>query len=155
MAKMKHFGADHVKEIDDSMSVEILDSNRTIFVAPLNEAAGEEPELTRCRSMPEVFQTFRPSVEIEVRNDQGETEMTNIRFGAVKDFAPEAVIAQSPTLESQKNEKLILAEFLKNLKANATLRKTLADPEQREQLLTGLRAALDALGGAEAGRSQG
>lgn len=147
MAKLKHFGADHVKEIDDSMSVEILDSNRTIFVAPLNEGAGEEPDLTRCQSMTEVFQTFRPSVEIEARNDQGESEMTSIRFGAVKDFAPDAVIAQSPTLEAQKNEKLILAEFLKNLKSNATLRKTLADPEQRDQLLAGLKAALDALGG--------
>jgi len=148
MAKLKHFGADHVKEIDASMTVEILDSNRTIYVAPLNEAAGEEPELTRCRSMPEVFQTFKPAAEIEVRNDQGESEMTNIRFGAVKDFSPESVIAQSPTLEAQQNEKLVLAEFLKNLKSNATLRKTLADPEQREQFLNGLKAAFDALGGA-------
>jgi len=148
MAKLKHFGADHVKEIDASMTVEILDSNRTIYVAPLNEAAGEEPELTRCRSMPEVFQTFKPAAEIEVRNDQGESAMTNIRFGAVKDFSPESVISQSPTLEAQQNEKLVLAEFLKNLKSNATLRKTLADPEQREQFLNGLKAAFDALGGA-------
>lgn len=148
MAKLKHFGADHVKEIDASMTVEILDSNRTIYVAPLNEAAGEEPELTRCRSMPEVFQTFKPAAEIEVRNDQGESTMTNIRFGAVKDFSPESVISQSPTLEAQQNEKLVLAEFLKNLKSNATLRKTLADPEQREQFLNGLKAAFDALGGA-------
>jgi hypothetical protein len=148
MAKLKHFGADHIKEIDDSMAVEILDSNRTIYVAPLNEEAGEDPELTRCRSMSEVFQTYKPAAEIEVHNDQGETEMTTIRFGAVKDFAPESVIAQCPTLEAQQNEKLVLAEFLKNLKSNATLRKALADPQQREQLLGGLKAALDALGGA-------
>ena len=147
MAKMKHMFADHIKEIDDSMAVEILDSNRTIFVAPLNENAGEEPVLTQCKSTVEVFKTYEPGVEIEVKNDQGESETDDILFNAIKDFSVDSVISQSPTLEGQRNEQLILADFLKLLKSNATLRKALSDPAQRDQLLGGLKTALNALGG--------
>ena len=147
MAKMKHMFADHIKEIDDSMAVEILDSNRTIFVAPLNENSGEEPSLTQCKSTAQVFTTYEPGVEIEVKNDQGESETDAIRFNAIKDFSVESVISQSSTLEGQRNEQLILADFLKLLKSNATLRKALSDPAQRDQLLGGLKTALNALGG--------
>ncbi|MCL1592761.1 MAG: type VI secretion system contractile sheath small subunit [Actinomycetia bacterium] len=129
------------------MAVEILDSNRTIFVAPLNENAGEEPVLTQCKSTAQVFATYEPGVEIEVKNDQGESETDAIRFNAIKDFSVDSVISQSPTLEGQRNEQLILADFLKLLKSNATLRKALSDPAQRDQLLGGLKTALNALGG--------
>lgn len=147
MAKMKHMFADHIKEIDNSMSVEILDSNRTIIAAKLNDQAGDEPELVNCRSMPEVFATYRPRLETQVKNDQGETEDCNLDFKAIKDFSVDSVIAQCETLERQRNEKLMLAEFLKAVGANATLRKALDDPKQRTQLLNGFKTALNALGG--------
>lgn len=149
MAKMKHMFADHIKEIDPSMAVEVLDSNRTIFVAPLNENAGVEPTLTQCRSTADAFKTYQPRVEAEVKNDQGESESAEFRFNAVKDFSVDSVVAQSGTLEKIKNEKVILAEFLKSVKSNATLRKALSDPKQREQLLNGFKATLAALGGEE------
>jgi predicted component of type VI protein secretion system len=141
--------ADHIKEIDDSMAVEILDSNRTIFVAKLNDNAGMDPELTNCRSIQDVFNTYHPRVEAEVQNDQGETESSEFDFKAIKDFSVDSVIAQSSTLQSQRNERLILAEFLKAVGKNATLRKALSDPGQRGQLLNGFKAALAALGGEE------
>ncbi len=147
MAKLKHMFADHIKEIDQSMAVEILDSNRTVFVAPLNENAGAEPTLTQCKSIVDVFGTYQPRVEAEVKNDQGETESSEFRFNAIKDFSVDSVVAQSERLTAVKNEKLILAEFLKAMKTNATLRKALSDPKQREQLLNGFKATLSALGG--------
>ncbi len=147
MAKMKHMFADHIKEIDQSMAVEILDSNRTIFTAKLNEQAGDEPELKNCRTVEEVFASYRPKVETSVQNDQGESEDCNLEFNAIKDFSVDSVIAQCDALERQRNEKLMLAEFLKSVGANATLRKALSDPTQRQQLLNGFKTALDALGG--------
>ncbi len=149
MAKMKHMFAEHIKELDDSMAVEILDSNRTIFVAPLNESAGEEPELTNCRNTKDVFEKFKPMAEVEVKNDQGESESADLHFNQVKDFSVDSVIAQSKTLESIRNENLILKEFLKSVGSNATLRKALSDGTQRDQLLNGFKAALAALGGEE------
>jgi predicted component of type VI protein secretion system len=149
MAKMKHMFADHIKEIDDSMAVEILDSNRTIFVAKLNEEAGDDPELTNCRTIQDVFAKYRPKVEAEVKNDQGESESADLSFNTIKDFSVDSVIGQSKTLESMRNERLILSEFLKAVGSNATLRKALSDPAQRQQLLGGFKAALTALGGAE------
>ena len=144
---MKHMFADHIKEIDNSMAVEILDSNRTLFVAALNGNAGADPELTNCRGIKDVFETYQPTVEAEVKNDKGEPTSVDLRFNAIKDFSVDSVIEQSPALESQKNEKLILSEFLKSVGSNATLRKALSDPTQREQLLSGFKAALTALGG--------
>lgn len=149
MAKMKHMFAEHIKEIDNSMAVEILDSNRTIFVAKLNEEAGEDPELVNCRTVQDVFAKYQPKVEAEVKNDQGEPETTEFRFNNIKDFGVDSVISQSKTLESIRNERLILSEFLKAVGSNATLRKALSDPAQREQLLGGFKAALTALGGEE------
>ena len=149
MAKMRHMFADHIKELDDSMAVEILDSNRTIFVAKLNDNAGMDPELTNCRTIQDVFQTYQPRVEAEVRNDQGESESAEFDFKAIKDFSVDSIISQSSALEGQRNERLILSEFLKAVGKNATLRKALSDPAQRDQLLTGFKAALAALGGEE------
>lgn len=149
MAKLKHMFADHIKEIDNSMAVEILDSNRTLFVAAMNEQAGDEPELKNCRSVADVFQTYQPTVEAEVKNDQGEPSTVDFKFNAIKDFSVDSVIGQSADLEGQRNEGLILKEFLKSVGSNATLRKALSDPAQRDQLLNGFKAALNALGGDE------
>jgi len=149
MAKLKHMFADHIKEIDNSMAVEILDSNRTLFVAAMNEQAGDEPELKNCRSVQDVFQTYQPTVEAEVKNDQGEPTTVDFKFNAIKDFSVDSVIGQSADLEGQRNEGLILKEFLKSVGSNATLRKALSDPAQRDQLLNGFKAALNALGGDE------
>jgi predicted component of type VI protein secretion system len=150
MAKLNHMFADHIKEIDDSMAVEILDSNRTIFISALNTSAGDEAELTNCRNTKDVFDKFQPNVEAEVRNEHGESDSVDLKFGAIKDFAVDSVIAQSPTLEKQKNETVVLAEFMKSVGKNATLRKALSDSTQRQQLLDGFKAALDALGGEDA-----
>ena len=147
MAKMKHMFAEHIKELDNSMAVEILDSNRTVFVAKLNEEAGDEPELKNCRNTADVFATYRPKLETTVQNDAGESQDANFEFNAIKDFSVDSVIAQCDALERQKNEKLMLAEFLKAVGANATLRKALSDETQRGQLLNGFKAALSALGG--------
>lgn len=146
MGKQSIIGANELKDTDLSKSIEQLRSNRSILVMPLNENAGQEPELTQCQTIKEVFERYRPEAEITVRNEAGEAEESKLQFRDIKDFSPESVIRMTPTLRSMKTEVAILQDLIKQVRQNATLRKALGKPEEREKLLAGLKVAIEAMG---------
>lgn len=146
MPKPRFIGAEHVRETDLTMGVEILDTNKTLFVAALNERAGEDPQPISCRTIEEVFSTFQPKMEVAVTDEEGNSADETLAFKQVADFAPEEVIAQSPSLKALHQELLLLKDMLQQLRKNTTLRKTIDSPS-REVLIRGIRAARDASGG--------
>ena len=146
MGKQSIIGANELKETDLSKSIEQLRYNRSMLVMPLNENAGQEPELTQCQTIKEVFERFKPEAEVTVRNEAGETEESKLEFRDIKDFTPESVIRMTPTLRNMKTEVAILQDLVKQVRGNATLRKALGKPEERDKLLAGLKVALEAMG---------
>jgi len=143
--KQKFIGAQHEREADLTMGVEILDTNKTLFVAAMNEQAGENPEPIQCRTMSEVFETFKPKVEISVEDEEGANSDAEIKFNRVADFLPESVIDQSPQLKAQHTELLLLKDLMNQLRNNKSLRKAVDSPD-REVLIKGIQAARAAIG---------
>ena len=142
----KFIGAEHVREKDLTLGVEVLDTNKTLFVAPLNGEAGDDTKPVECRTMGDVFTQFRPGVEVSVTGEDGTPVQDEILFEQVSDFLPESVIAQSPTLKSLHTEMLLLKDMLFQLRNNQTLRRAVDTPAEREVLVKGLRAARTAIG---------
>ncbi len=130
------------------MGVEILDTNKTLFVAPLNEEAGENPQPVQCKTMSEVFTNFRPKVDISVEGEDGATSEAEVRFNRIMDFLPESVIAQSPALKAMHTELLLLKDLMNQLRNNKSLRKAVDSPD-REILVKGIQAARAAIGAQE------
>jgi len=146
--KQKFIGAQHEREEDLTMGVEILDTNKTLFVAAMNDQAGDNPQPVQCRTMAEVFENFRPKVDITVEDEEGGNAESEITFGRVADFLPESVIAQSPQLKAMHTELLLLKDLMNQLRNNKSLRKAVDSPE-REVLIKGIQAARAAIGAKE------
>jgi len=144
--KQKFIGAEHVREVDLTMGVEILDTNKTLFVAAMNDQAGENPQPIECKTMADVFNTFRPKVDISVETPDGSTSDAEIRFNRVADFNPQSVIDQSPALKSMHTELLLLKDLMNQLRNNKSLRKAVDTPAEREILIKGIQAARAAIG---------
>jgi predicted component of type VI protein secretion system len=143
--KQKFIGAEHVREVDLTMGVEILDTNKTLFVAAMNDQAGDNPQPIQCKTMSEVFNTFRPQAEISVETEDGSTADADIKFNRVSDFLPENVIAQSAALKAMNTELLLLKDLMNQLRNNKSLRKAVDSPD-REVLIKGIQAARAAIG---------
>jgi predicted component of type VI protein secretion system len=147
--KKKFIGAEHVREESLTMGVEVLKTDKTLFVAPMNDEAGENPQPIQCRTISEVFDTFRPKAEISVEAEDGSTSDDEIRFERVADFLPDSVIAQSPTLKAIQTELVVLKDLLNQLRNNKTLRRAVDSPQEREILVKGMQHARAALGAKE------
>jgi hypothetical protein len=146
VAIQKHIGGEHVRENDMTMPVEILGTDKTLFVAAMSEAAGENLDPIPCKTMSEVFQNFRPNVDISVEAEDGSIASSNLRFERVADFQPEAVIAQTPSLKALHQEMLVIKDLLNQLKSNKVLVRAVDSSDDRAAMLNGFKAAGAALG---------
>jgi predicted component of type VI protein secretion system len=141
-----HIGTTEYKEKSDSIPVDLLPSNKMVYLTKLNSREETEPELTRCKNLKEVFATFRPTSEVTVQKQDGSEESVELEFNAMKDFGSMEIIQKNEYLQSKYNEVEILRN-LKNLldKPNSKLKKDLSSPEKKAEFLRVLKSYVDQL----------
>ena len=141
-----HIGTTEYKEKSDSIPVDLLPSNKMVYLTKLNSREETEPELTRCKNLKEVFATFRPTSEVTVQKQDGSEESVELEFNAMKDFGSMEIIQKNEYLQSKYNEVEILRN-LKNLldKPNSKLKKDLSSPEKKAEFLKVLKSYVDQL----------
>jgi len=141
-----HIGTTEYKEKSDSIPVDLLPSNKMVYLTKLNSREETEPEMTRCKNLKEVFATFRPTSEVTVQKQDGSEESVELEFNAMKDFGSIEIIQKNEYLQSKYNEVEILRN-LKNLldKPNSKLKKDLSSPEKKAQFLRVLKSYVDQL----------
>jgi predicted component of type VI protein secretion system len=136
-----HIGTTEYKEKSDSIPVDLLPSNKMVYLTKLNSKEEQEPELTRCKNLKEVFGTFRPSQEVTINKQDGSEESVELEFNAMKDFGSMEIIQKNQYLQEKYNEVEILRNF-KNLleKPNSKLKKDLANPEKKAEFLNVIKS---------------
>lgn len=136
-----HIGTTEYKEKSDSIPVDLLPSNKMVYLTKLNSKEEQEPDLTRCKNLKEVFSTFRPSSEVTINKQDGSEESVELEFNAMKDFGSMEIIQKNDYLQEKYNEVEILRN-LKNLleKPNSKLRKDLSNPQKKEEFLNVLKS---------------
>lgn len=144
MAKFILGATERVKK-DDSIPVELLPSNKMLYVAKLNNDEDAPPEPMRCNNMKEVFEKFRPSFDVELESTEGEPINADFHIKAMKDFTPKELIENNDHLTTTYYSKEILADLDKQLKKNNALKKTLSDKEKKEALLKAAQYYIDLL----------
>jgi len=136
MAKEKQvIGAKEVKAVSESIPIEGLPSNKTIYVARLNNNDDPDVDPKRCKNTGEVFDTFKPAVETTVESLEGETVTAKFEFKKIDDFSPQSIIEQNEELSDQALEKELMSDMVKQIDKNISLRKSLKDPKKREEFL--------------------
>ena len=136
-----HIGTTEYKEKSDSIPVDLLPSNKMVYLTKLNSKEEQEPDLTRCKNLKEVFATFRPTQEVTINKQDGSEESVATEFNAMKDFGSMEIIQKNQYLSEKYNEVEILRN-LKNLieKPNSKLRKELSNPEKKAEFLNVLKS---------------
>ena len=136
-----HIGTTEYKEKSDSIPVDLLPSNKMVYLTKLNSKEEQEPDLTRCKNLKEVFSTFRPSQEVTINKQDGSEESVELEFNAMKDFGSMEIIQKNEYLQEKYNEVEILRNF-KNLleKPNSKLKKDLSNPQKKEEFLNVLKS---------------
>ena len=144
MAKFVLGATEKVKR-DDSLPVELLPSNKTLYVTKLN--SDDSPDVTpvRCNNIKEVFQKFQPGFSVEMESTEGEQVNADFEIRAMKDFTPKELIEKNDLLQQVYYGKEILNDLEKQLKKNNALKKTLEDKEKKEALLKVARYYIDLL----------
>jgi type VI secretion system ImpB/VipA family protein len=144
MAKFILGATERIKK-DDSIPVELLPSNKLLYIAKLNNDEDSEPEPVRCNNLKEVFDKFRPSFECELDSTDGEPINANFDIKSMKEFTPKELIEKNEFLSTTYYSKEMLADLDKQLKKNNALKKTLKDKDKKEALLKAAQNYIDLL----------
>ena len=144
MAKFILGATERVKK-DDSIPVELLPSNKLLYIARLNNDEDTQPDPVRCNNLKEVFEKFHPSFECELESTEGEQVNADFKVRAMKDFTPKEMIENNDYLTTTYYSKEILADLDKQLKKNNALKKTLSDEEKKAALLKAAQYYIDLL----------
>lgn len=144
MAKFILGATERIKK-DDSIPVELLPSNKMLYVARLNDVEDADVTPTRCNNLKEVFEKFRPSFSAELESAEGEPVNADFVVKGMKDFTSKELIEKNEFLQKTYYAKEMMADLDKQLKKNNALKKTLADKEKKEALLKAANYYIDLL----------
>ncbi|MCK4857994.1 MAG: type VI secretion system contractile sheath small subunit [candidate division Zixibacteria bacterium] len=141
-----HIGTTEYKEKSDSLPVDLLPSNKIVYLTKLNSEDDKEPELTRCKNLKEVFANYKPSREVTINKQDGSEETVDLKFKSMKDFGSLEIIKQNEYLENKYNEVEMLRN-LKNLldKPNSKLKKQLSSPEKKAEFMAAIKSYIEKL----------
>lgn len=128
-------GAREVKEESESIPIEMLPSNKSLYLAKLNSEDNPSLEPVKCKNVKEVFENFKPSFEAELETTEGETVNAEFKIENMQDFSSKELTQKNEYLRNTYYRNEILRDLSKQLSKNKTLLKALKDPKKREGFL--------------------
>lgn len=114
-------GGNEVK-IDASESIANIPDNRTLIVEQLTADEPVNPEaVSGLNTVEQVFDHFKPNVDVEFENEGGQPVKENFRFSNVGDFSVKNLTEQSPFLRNLNQQKDFYENLVKQLRSNKVL----------------------------------
>jgi hypothetical protein len=143
MAIMEYgIGGNEVK-VDASESIAAIPENRTLIVEQLTADEPISPEVVEgLTSIDQVFAHYKPQVDIELENSEGQPINETLRFNSVGDFSVKNLTAQSSFLGQLSTEKDFYENLKKQLRSNKVLQKALENPESKRAFLEVLKGVM-------------
>lgn len=133
-----------VRERQVSEAISLLPMNKTMVVQKLTDDPPGSPEIVKgLQTVEDVFDHFKPKVEVEFEDKEGNEMKEELSFSNVGDFGVKGVLKQSNFLNEIQSEKDELFRFMKILKSNKVLQKVLNNPEEKQAYIAALKQALE------------
>lgn len=128
---------------DANEAIQEIPQNRTLFVEKLTQDQPIKPEvITGLKTVEEVFEHYKPEVEVEFEDADGVEKKENLNFRNLGDFGGKGITKQSKFLKDLNTEKDQYIKIVKQLKTNKILKTALENPEAKASLLEAMRALL-------------
>ncbi|HXB07026.1 MAG TPA: hypothetical protein VNW04_07920 [Puia sp.] len=146
MAVEKYSIGGTVRETEAFEAFADIPQNRVLMAEKLTANAPVKPEIVQgLTTVEEVFEHFKPKVEMDFETEEGTTRKETLHFTNLGDFGIKGITAQSGFLADLNLKKDQYQKIIKQLKTNKLLKQALADPEAKQALLTSLHALIKEL----------
>ncbi len=120
-----------------------IQQNRTLFIQKLTADTPYEPELVQnLKTIDEVFQHYKPSVNVEFETETGASASENVQFKNLGDFGTKGILGQSKFLQNLNNKQQQYQKIVKELKSNKALRNIMEDQESKQAFINAVRALI-------------
>jgi hypothetical protein len=128
---------------DANEAIQEIPQNRTLLVEKLTQDQPIKPEVvTGLQTIEEVFDHYKPSLEVEFEDSEGVSKKENLDFNNLGDFGAKGITKQSSFLRDLSTDKDQYVKVVKQLKSNKILKSALENPEAKQALLESIRALL-------------
>ncbi len=138
---------------ESSAKVSPIDNNKTLMMDQYtSDVDPGNPELVEdIQSIDDAFAHFKPSVEVDFLDEEGNTVNEKLHFGELRDFEAQGgkgkLVTNSKFLSGVKQTIDVNAKIRKNIEQNRKLRDILKDSSSRAELKEMLQAMLAELEG--------
>jgi ribosomal protein L25 (general stress protein Ctc) len=114
--------------------------NKTLFVQKLTADDPIRPEVVNLQTVDEVFNHYKPNVDVEFTKEDGSTVTENLKFNNVGAFNAKNIVNDSKYLKNVNLEHDAYLKIMKQLKTNKALKLVVENPETKEAFVNALRA---------------
>ncbi|MDH6311112.1 hypothetical protein M2451_003974 [Dysgonomonas sp. PFB1-18] len=142
-------GGNEVK-IDASESIAAIPENRTMLVEQLTSDEPVNPEAAvGLTSIEQVFAHYRPQIDVEFANEEGQPVEETFHFTSVGDFAVKNLTGQSKFLKGLDTQKEFYDTLIKQLRSNKVLQRALENADSKAAFVAALQGVIAELDEAE------
>lgn len=118
-----------------------ISPNKTLFIQKLTAEAPIKPELVEgMQTVEQVFERFKPAVDVELAKEDGSTTKENFAFNSLGDFDTKNLTNQSAYLKNLSLENDAYLKIVKQLKTNKSLKNVIENPETKAAFVNALKA---------------
>lgn len=131
---------------DADEAITDIPENRTLLIEKLTNEPAVRPEIVEgLRTVEEVFEHYKPKVEIEFKGRDGKFEKEELTFRNLGDFGADGLSRRSTFLKNLTTERDEYQKIIKQMKSNKALRKILSNPHQKGSFLKAVQALIQEL----------
>jgi len=128
---------------DSSEGMAEISMNRSLFVQKLTADDPIKPQAVYdLKTVDEVFEHFKPKVEVEFEKPDGTSAGEELRFNNVGDFKASSMVNQSPFLQGLNSQKDEYQKVVKQLKTNKLVKNVIENPETKQAFMAALQALI-------------
>jgi hypothetical protein len=133
-------GGNEIKP-EASEGINAIAFNRSLLALQLTDKEPIAPEfMYKLKTVEEVFDHFKPSVEVEFMNEEGVPVKETLQFSSVADFKPKSISTQSAYLRSLDGQYNEYTQINRRLKGHRVLQTVLENPETKAAMVEMLKS---------------
>ena len=138
-------GGNEVK-IDASEAIADIPFNRTLLVEKLTSDDPIHPEKVEgLTTIEDVFNYYKPSIDVEFEDEEGQDVDETFRFHSVADFLVKNMTQNSPFLSDLNAQQVFYEKMIKQLRSNKILQRALQNADSKAAFIEALEALLTEL----------
>ena len=129
--------------------VNAISQNKTLYIGQFTDAVNEPELFQDATNINAVFEKFKPNVNVEFQDENGDTVEENLAFNEMSDFDANGgngkLVTNSSFLVDVKSNIDINAKMRKQIEQSKRLRDILGDQQSKEELRNVLQSLMDEL----------